>query len=142
LYSLALYLLTPLYRPRLAWHSVCCRDVAGRYNPREAAAAGMPGLTGLYTWNVSAVVELPADAGVGWRVHDATEIPAWVLEQLQDPGLRTAIAPRATDVVYRHRGAAEGEMQDLAPCLSAGNGTRRGADDLPARLRSDTINSP
>lgn len=79
----------------------------GGHNVLEPGLAGVPVLFGPHTGNAPEAAELLLGCGAGWRVRDAWELAAAVVELLRDPSSARARGEAAHKALEVHRGAAE-----------------------------------
>ena len=76
----------------------------GGHNMLEPACLGVPVVCGRHLHNFNEITALLAGAGVLFRVDDAAQLAAVVLELLDDPNRRFALGERARQVVAENQG--------------------------------------
>jgi 3-deoxy-D-manno-octulosonic-acid transferase len=79
----------------------------GGHNVLEPALSGLPVLFGPHTGSAPEAAELLLGCGAGWRVRDAWELAAAVVELLRDPDAARARGEAGRKTLDAHRGAAE-----------------------------------
>ncbi len=88
----------------------------GGHNLLEAAAWGIPVLTGPHTFNFERVTQLLASAGGVQVVADTEELSVCIIQLLEDHDRATAMGNTAREVVRANRGAL-GRLLGLIPGL-------------------------
>jgi 3-deoxy-D-manno-octulosonic-acid transferase len=84
----------------------------GGHNLLEAAAVGLPVVTGPQVFNFAAIVDLLVSAGGAVVVQDATELATLMARWLSDASERARIGENGRRVVEQNRGAL-GRLIDL-----------------------------
>lgn len=79
----------------------------GGHNMLEAAAVGIPVLSGPYVSNVAEISRLLREAGAAQVVQDSNELARSVMVLLSNPSLRQEWGRRGQRVVEENRGAAD-----------------------------------
>ncbi len=77
----------------------------GGHNLLEAAAVGVPAVTGPHTFNFTAITELLLRAGAAARVADAAELAQCITAWLGDAAERARVGENGLRVVEQNRGA-------------------------------------
>jgi len=104
----------------------------GGHNVLEPAAHGVAVVTGAYTHNFHAIVDLLNEAKALVQLpavenaEAVTKLTEIFQRLLAEPDLRNALAARAREIINANQGAAERTMQLIAPLVSttqAGNST-------------------
>ena len=86
---------------------------------REAAALGVPVLTGPYNFNGKDIARLMLDQGAALQVHDAQELAAVLARLLADPQDRRRIGAIGRHIVQMNRGSVARLLELIEPLLSA-----------------------
>lgn len=90
----------------------------GGHNPLEAAALGVPVVSGPHHSNFTEVYGLLRAAEAAWVVDDADELLARLRILLDEPELRADAGRRARTVVAENRGAVDRVIEILMPLLN------------------------
>ncbi len=77
----------------------------GGHNPLEAAAVGVPVVTGPHVFNFAAITALLAAEGAAAQIADAASLAALLTGWLTDAARRTQIGEQGRRVVAQNRGA-------------------------------------
>jgi 3-deoxy-D-manno-octulosonic-acid transferase len=89
----------------------------GGHNMLEAAACGLPVLTGPHVFNSLAFYELLTKAGVLFTVSNKKEIVEVILSLVNNPNEREKIAEKAREVVAQNRGACAKHFENIQAIL-------------------------
>lgn len=79
----------------------------GGHNPLEAAAVGVPVVTGPHVFNFAAIVDLLVTEGAAAQVQDAGALAELVTRWLNDAALRARIGENGRRAIAQNRGALE-----------------------------------
>ena len=86
----------------------------GGHNPLEAAAWGLPILTGRHVFNFTTVFErLEAEGGIDW-IEGADDLAQTLIRLFEDAGTRERMGAGAAAVVNANRGAVERLVDGIA----------------------------
>jgi 3-deoxy-D-manno-octulosonic-acid transferase len=94
----------------------------GGHNLLEAAAAGVPAVTGPHVFNFAGVTELLVSEGAAIQVADASELALRMSAWLGDAALRARIGENGRRVVEENRGALQRLIALLESIYSAAGG--------------------
>jgi 3-deoxy-D-manno-octulosonic-acid transferase len=79
----------------------------GGHNPLEAAAVGVPVVTGPHVFNFAAITELLVAEGAAAQIVNAAALADLLADWLADAALRARIGEQGRQVVERNRGALQ-----------------------------------
>ena len=91
---------------------------AGGHNVLEAAALGVPVISGEHNANFAEIIDLFKTEDAILIVADAAQLGAATLRLLQDAGLRRARGARARQLVRQRQGATDAVMALLERCTT------------------------
>jgi 3-deoxy-D-manno-octulosonic-acid transferase len=94
----------------------------GGHNPLEAAAVGVPVVTGPQVFNFAAITELLVSEGAAVQVTSATALADLLGDWLTDAALRARIGERGRQVVEQNRGALARLIELIEERLPAATG--------------------
>jgi len=92
----------------------------GGHNPLEAAAWGVPVVSGPHMFNFTAVSAALQEAGAMIRLEDPDELASYLAQLMQDADGRDAMGAAGRQVLDQNRGAGEKLMELLAAQLAGG----------------------
>lgn len=97
----------------------------GGHNILEALSCGKAAIFGPYMQNFRDIAAIALQEGVGYSVHNATELAARAEELLQQPQLRNELAQRATQVMAKYSGASASCAEEVTKLLADQNNARQ-----------------
>ena len=111
----------------------------GGHNPLEAAAVGVPVVTGPHVFNFAAITELLVAEGAAAQVADAASLAALLAGWLTDAARRTQIGEQGRRVVEANRGALKRLIALVDDRLDRGTarpppGVARSPESVPGGL--------
>ncbi|MDP1573424.1 MAG: lipid IV(A) 3-deoxy-D-manno-octulosonic acid transferase [Coxiellaceae bacterium] len=90
----------------------------GGHNPVEAAALGLPVLTGPHLFNFTDISKLLQNVGAEQIVTDATTLAEAVIALCSAKELREKIGLRAKKTIDENRGALQKQLEVIAGCIA------------------------
>lgn len=90
----------------------------GGQNPLEAAAVGLPLLTGPYTFNFDFITQQLQERGIEIQVHDVGELTKQVINLLSNPQKRQQMGREAKRFVDENKGSVKKQLHVINELLN------------------------